>query len=372
MKLFSCTNCGNILYFENVSCTQCGLPLGFLPDRLRLLPIEPRAEGSWQPVGEQAHYRMCNNYANHEVCNWMVEADSDQAFCIACALNGTIPDLSVAGNHERWRAMETEKRRLIYSMLQLGLPIVPRQVDPAGLEFAFLADTPASFSERNKVMTGHAQGLITINLAEADPAERERMREQMDEPYRTILGHFRHESGHYYWDRLIRNSHWLRPFRDLFGDETQDYAQALDQHYQDGAPPNWQEQFISAYASMHPWEDWAESWAHYLLMVDALETAYQFGLSIRPRAGNDDSLDVDHGFDAYRAMSFDNLLQHWLPLTLALNSLNRSIGHEHAYPFVLASPAIEKLRFVHRVVHEASTTCDEGCDKGPPESLLGQ
>ncbi|MBK5938937.1 zinc-binding metallopeptidase family protein [Halochromatium roseum] len=350
MKLFSCANCGNVLYFENTACTHCGLPLGFLPDPLCLTPLKQVDADLWQPVGGQGHYRMCQNYAHQGVCNWMIEAEREQTFCAACDLNGTIPDLSVAGNHERWQTMETEKRRLIYSMLQLGLPVVPRRLDPAGLEFAFLADTPASFSERGKVITGHAQGLITINLAEADPAERERMREQMDEPYRTILGHFRHESGHYYWDRLIRDSQWLTPFRALFGDETRDYGQALEQHYQTGPPSTWPEHFISAYASMHPWEDWAESWAHYLLMVDALETAYQFGLSIRPRAGNDDSLAVDHGFDAYRAMSFDSILQHWLPLTLALNSLNRSIGHEHAYPFVLASPAIEKLRFVHRVV----------------------
>lgn len=356
MKLFSCTNCGNILYFENVSCTQCGLPLGFLPDRLRLAPLKEIGQGRWQPVGEPARYRMCPNYANHRVCNWMVEADSEQVFCVACDLNGTIPDLAVSGNQERWRAMETEKRRLIYAMLQLDLPVVPRRLDPAGLEFAFLADAPASFNERDRVMTGHAQGLITINLAEADPAERERMREQMDEPYRTILGHFRHESGHYYWDRLIRDSDWLKPYRRLFGDETRDYAQALDRHYRQGPPSDWPERFISAYASMHPWEDWAESWAHYLLMVDALETAYQFGLSIRPRAGNDHSLDVEPDFDAYRASSFDSLLGHWLPLTLALNSLNRSIGHEHAYPFVLALPAIEKLRFVHRVVHARASS----------------
>lgn len=350
MKLFNCSNCGNVLYFENHTCTQCGLALGFLPDRLQLVPIEPTGDQRWQPIGEQTRYRKCQNDVVHGVCNWMIEADQDRAFCTACDLNGTIPNLSVPGHRERWQHLETEKRRLIYAMLRLGLPLVPRRLDPNGLEFAFLADTPASFSERDKVLTGHAQGLITINLAEADPAERERMREQMAEPYRTILGHFRHESGHYYWDRLIRNSRWLNDFRALFGNEQQDYGQALDQHYQNGPPADWQQYYVSAYASTHPWEDWAESWAHFLHITDALETAYAFGLSIRPRASQDHSLDVDQAFDAYREDDFERIIAHWLPLTLALNSLNRSIGHDHAYPFVLPPAAIEKLRFVQRVV----------------------
>jgi hypothetical protein len=199
-------------------------------------------------------------------------------------------------------------------------------------------------------MTGHNQGLITINIAEADPAERERMRGKMDESYRTILGHFRHESGHYYWDRLIRDSAWLQPFRDRFGDDRADYGKSLKTHYQNGPPADWKQRYVSAYASTHPWEDWAESWAHYLHIVDTLETAYQYGLVISPRAGNDGSRSAQHDFNAYKEEDFDVLIDHWLPLTFALNSLNRSMGHEHAYPFVLAPAAIEKLRFVHQVV----------------------
>lgn len=354
MKLFNCTNCGNLLYFENRSCTQCGMSLGFLPDRLQLAPIAPADAELWQPVGVQGTYRKCQNDLQHGVCNWLVEAEREQPFCRACELNGTIPNLSVPGHQARWQSLETEKRRLIYSLLRFGLPVVPRRLDPVGLEFDFLADAPASFSERDKVLTGHAQGLITINLAEADPAERERMREQMAEPYRTILGHFRHESGHYYWDRLIRDTDRLCDFRALFGDETQDYGQALDQHYQNGPPPDWWANFVTSYASTHPWEDWAESWAHYFHIVDALETAYAFGLSIHPRAGQGDALAVDQAFDAYREDDLDRILAHWLPLQLALNSLNRSIGHDHAYPFVLPPPAIEKLRFVHQVIRDAT------------------
>ena len=357
MRLFTCAPCGNLLYFENVSCTVCEAKLGFLPRILSLAALEPAGEGLWRPVGNAAdsarRYRTCANYTGQAVCNWMVEADFDNPYCAACRLSETIPDLGVAGNKELWHTLEAEKRRLVYGLLRLGLPVAPRSTSPDGLAFAFLASTGPKFSERGRVMTGHAQGLITINIAEADPAERERMREKMDEPYRTILGHLRHESGHHYWERLIRDGRWLAEWRKLFGDETLDYSQALEQHYRNGPPAGWSESFVSAYASTHPWEDWAETWAHYLHIVDTLETAYHFGLRIQPRAGESAALDVRHDFDAYDQAEFAPLVEHWLPLAFALNSLNRSMGHPHAYPFVLTPKVLEKLAFVHRVARAA-------------------
>lgn len=353
MRLFSCGHCGQRLYFENVSCTRCGSSLGFLPDRLELVSLDASGDGFWRPHGEGISYRMCVNYAQHAVCNWMIPADVSHEFCPACRLNQTIPDLGVEGNIDLWRSLETEKRRLVYSLLRLGLPLAPLSDGPDCLAFDFLADTATPFSERGKVLTGHAKGIITINIKEADPAERERMRGKLDEPYRTLLGHFRHESGHYYWDRLVRDTHWLQECRALFGDETQDYGEALERHYQQGAPPNWQEHFISGYATMHPWEDWAETWAHYLHIVDTLETAWAFGIDSRPRAGDDDGDRVRHDFDPHRETSIETLIEHWLPLAFALNSLNRSMGHEHAYPFVISPAVVEKLGFVHRVVREA-------------------
>lgn len=200
---------------------RCGATLGFLPDRMELSAIEPDADGQWRSPNADRRYRMCANYSNHAACNWMLDAASEQAFCIACSLNGTIPDLSVEGNRGLWHTMEAEKRQLIYSILRLGLPFTSRQQDSSGLEFDFLADTASSFSERGRVFTGHA---------------------------------------------------------------------------------------------------------------------------------DDDSLDVRHDFDAYREASFDTIIEHWLPLTFALNSFNRSMGHAHAYPFVLSPAAVEKLRFAHRVV----------------------
>ncbi len=353
MRLFTCGHCGQRLYFENVSCTRCGATLGFLPDGVALVSLDANGDGQWHPHGENVAYRMCTNYIQHAVCNWMVLADDSHEFCLACRLNQTIPDLGVPGNIDRWRALETEKRRLLYSLLRLSLPLVPLKDGPGGLGFDFLADTHTPFSERGKVLTGHAEGLITLNIREADAAERERMRGQMAEPYRTLLGHFRHESGHYYWDRLVRDTPWLQACRDLFGDETMDYGEALERHYQHGAPTGWQEHFISGYATMHPWEDWAETWAHYLHIVDTLETAKQFGIDSHPRTGDDEHEQLPDDFDAYREVSIATLIDHWLPLAFALNSLNRSMGHEHAYPFVISPAVIEKLGFVHRVVRSA-------------------
>ena len=350
MKLFTCAGCDNPVYFENVSCTRCGAVLGFVPEDMTLASFEPSGDGNWRRIDDGGAYRMCTNYAEHAACNWMLPGDDDEAFCTACRLNRTIPDLSVERNRALWQTLEVAKRRLVYSLLRLGLTVAPRSRDPSGLEFDFLADTPETFSERGRVLTGHGEGLITLNIAEADPAERERMRDQMDEPYRTVLGHFRHESGHFYWDLLVRGGAWLEEFREHFGDETIDYGQALENHYANGPPPDWRERFVSAYASTHPWEDWAETWAHYLHIVDTLETAHAFGLRIRPRVDTDADRTVRHDSDAYTQSDTVSLIDDWLPLTFALNSLNRSMGHEDAYPFVLTPAAIEKLGFVHRVV----------------------
>jgi hypothetical protein len=357
MRLYDCASCGNLLYFENVSCVRCGAVLGFLTDRMALVALQEADDGLWRPVGGgERRYRMCANYVEHGVCNWTVEANSGEPFCVACRLNRTIPDLGVAEHKPLWARLEAEKHRLVYSLLRLGLPVVSRGRDPAGFEFDFLADPEPSFSERGRVLTGHAQGLITLNIAEADPVVREHLRVQMDEPYRTILGHFRHESGHYYWDRLVRDGHRLDGFRELFGDETLDYGQALQRHYENGPPPDWTGHFVSAYASCHPWEDWAETWAHYLHIVDTLETAQQFGLQIRPHVGDGDALGGRIDFDPHDQDAFESLIEPWLPLTFALNSLNRSMGHEHVYPFVLSPAVIDKLDFVHRVVRDARST----------------
>lgn len=353
MRLSTCNSCGQLVYFENTSCTRCGAVLGFNTDILQMQSFTPTPDGLLTPIGKQklVKYRYCANGVNHNVCNWVVEADGPHELCVACQLNRTIPDLSVANNLQLWSKIESEKRRLIYSLLVLGLPLA--QVDPAApqLAFDFLAETLSTGNESHPVLTGHDDGLITININEADPSKREKMREDMAEPYRTLLGHFRHESGHYYWDVLVRDTQWLEPVRALFGDDTQDYNDALAAHYQTGPAPDWQTYYVSAYASSHPWEDWAETWAHYLHIIDTLETAQGFGLTVAPQIANNQGLRSNVKINPYNSEKFDTIIQHWLPLMYALNSLNRSVGHQHAYPFVLAETVIKKLDLVHRIVH---------------------
>lgn len=356
MKLFVCDTCGNRLYFENVSCTRCGATLGWLPGSMRLAALNPIGDGSWAAVGQNRPVRMCQNYSEQGVCNWMVDASDNNPFCLACRLNRTIPDLSVPGQRELWRVVEAEKRRLVYSLLRFGLPVTSQS---DGLCFDFLADPPGGSYGRDRVTTGHRDGVITINVAEADPAWREQMRANMDEPYRTTLGHFRHESGHYYWQTLIRAGGRLSAWRDVFGDESQDYARSMQNHYDNGPPPGWQSRFVSGYASMHPWEDWAESWAHYLHIVDTQETAGQYGLKMESPSSDDHLSAVWRDLDPYGHDDFETIFECWLPLTYVLNSLNRSMGHGDAYPFVLSRPAIEKLAFVHQVIREASEERDE-------------
>jgi hypothetical protein len=250
MKLFECQNCGQLLYFENTRCERCGHVLGYIPDGAVLSALTQDAGDRWRPLSapEQV-YRFCANAA-HEACNWLVPVETPDAFCRACRLNRTIPDLGPPEHLLRWQRLEAAKHRLVYSLLRLGLPLVSKFEDPGtGLAFDFLADAVPGSPDGPKIVTGHEHGLITINIVEADDAERERARQEMGEPYRTLLGHFRHEVGHYYWERLVRDGPWLAWFRTMFGDERQDYGACLQSHHAEGPPADWQQRFVSGYAS---------------------------------------------------------------------------------------------------------------------------
>jgi hypothetical protein len=351
MKLFNCTHCGQLIYFENSRCEQCGFLLGFVTEKLQLLSLNGLGNGNFSVCSKDNSgitYRYC---ANHEygVCNWMVRSGSVTPFCKACTLNRTIPNLNKLEYLNRWITIENAKHRLVYTLLRLKLPVISKTEDrKKGLSFDFMADENPNGSK--KVLTGHADGVITINIAEANDLEREMARKAMDEVYRTVLGHFRHEVGHYYWDRLIDNSQYIEPFRRLFGDERVDYGEALKKHYKEGAPVGWNQRFISAYASTHPWEDWAETWAHYLHIIDTLETAYSFGISVHPNVENiPGNLIADMKADPYSVENFDTIINLWLPLTFTMNSINRSMGLHDLYPFVINQKVIEKLRFIHQV-----------------------
>ena len=347
MKLFACQNCGQVLHFENTVCVSCGLRLGYLPDQGTLSAV--KADGAnWTALAcLRQLYRFCANW-ERSACNWLVAADAENPFCIACRHNRTIPDITQPANHARWQKIEDAKRRLFYSLIKFNLPAPTADSgDGEPLVFDFLADLPQAGA---RVLTGHDAGLITIALSEADDAERERMRTNLNEPYRTLLGHFRHEVGHYYWDRLIRDTGHVEDFRTVFGDERADYATALKHHYEHGPRQGWQESYISAYAASHPWEDWAESFAHYLHMVDTLEMATAFGLAVAPLPEAERRLTARFAGDPYEAPALAPLIEAWLPLSVAVNALNRAMGQPDLYPFVLSPAAIGKMEFVHDAV----------------------
>lgn len=354
MKTYSC-QCGARLHFENSLCVSCGHELGFLPDVRVLTALKPVGEDLWQAEANNRRYRKCRNYDQHQVCNWMVPEQEAHGYCFSCQLSEIIPDLANSNNLQRWRLVEQAKRRLLYSLLELGLPIVNKAQDPhSGLAFHLMEDQGYSEFARGlatgeSVLTGHQNGIITLNIAEADPVSREQARTHMDERYRTLLGHFRHEAGHYYWDRLVQGTPRLARFRALFGDERISYVDVMQTYYRTGPAPDWSTNWISGYASAHAWEDWAETWAHYLHMVDTLETASDYGFD---RSANVTGSATGQPFNAaYLAtVSIHDLVNEWSNFTIALNDMNRSMGLPDAYPFVLTGPVIEKLAFVHAVV----------------------
>lgn len=349
MKVFSCGNCGSAAYFDNTACLACGASLRFDPDRFEMVALPLDGEGP----------RVCANAA-HGACNWLLTDEDGGDFCRACRHNRTVPDLSRPADLDNWRRIEAAKRHLFYSLLRWGLPVPGQGQHPEGLAFDFLADAEQPDGSVRPVLTGHAGGLITLNVAEGDDAERERRRTAMGEPYRTLLGHFRHEIGHFYWDRLVRDGGRLDRFRAVFGDDRTDYGAALQRHYAEGPAPGWAEAHISAYASAHPWEDFAETWAHYLHIADTLETAAAFGMAVR----RPDGLAADRVFDPYGETDAAVLTAAWVPLTVAINAVNRSMGQPDLYPFVLSAPVAGKLQFIADLVHDGRTP-----PQTPPQAL---
>ena len=352
-RAFRC-RCGNHLFFDNTLCLNCQSPLGYLPAELRVMPLDAGPEpGTWRVEGSEKPCKFCANRDTPASCNWLVDADDPEDLCRACRLNRTIPKLEDANNARYWCLIEAAKRRLVSQLLALELPVASRlDEDPErGLMFDFLRAPPKG----PPVLTGHANGLITLNVEEADDSRREKIRHDLHEPYRTLLGHFRHEVGHYYWDRLVRDSRWLEPYRGLFGDERADYAAALKANYEKGPPADWADRFISSYASTHPWEDWAETWAHYLHVVDSLGTALGFGLDAEDLEGRIQPFTREDLYDpdAADAERFLSLLNSWIEMTMVLNELARSMGVRDFYPFVMSKPVVAKLQFVHLVVADA-------------------
>jgi hypothetical protein len=343
MKPYLCT-CGNTLYFDNTRCLACQAEVGYDPFLDAMVP-----------VGFGTAHTRCFNGSTHGICNWVVPATQRGTLCLSCNLTKVIPLLSVPDALPLWSVMEENKRHLIYSLKQFGLPIIDKATDPAaGLAFQFKVALPDQ-----PVITEHDKGLIVINLEEADDVVRERNRKNLHEPYRTMLGHFRHEVGHYYWYLWFELGNGfpreLDACRQVFGDDRADYDAAMKIHYQNGAPLGWENSFISSYSSMHPWEDWAETWAQYLHICDGLETARQFGLETGVKGKQIDlftpaAAKLPAPFDTINTTAFLDLIHRWVRLSPALNAFSQSLGHQNLYPFVLSVPVVQKLHFIHHCI----------------------
>ncbi|WP_205502241.1 zinc-binding metallopeptidase family protein [Rufibacter psychrotolerans] len=349
MKTYHCA-CGNKLFFENSQCLSCQREVGWCPVCKGIHAMEPDGQGGYRCLNSscQAHVVKCYNYATHHVCNRMVEssgqARSGQTLCDYCQLTETIPDLSVEGNPAKWYKLEVAKRRLLYLLDEIGLPYGSRQEQfELPLSFDFKEDVPPTtlgwlqIGPGEKVYTGHADGKITINVQEADSVEREKLRVQMNEAHRTLIGHFRHEIGHYYWQLLVQGKDEAA-YKALFGDhENPTYSAAMQQYYANGPKANWRASYISAYATMHPWEDFAETWGTYLDMVSVLDTADNAELLELPE---DDLVDNQ----------FDTMLLRYADLSLKVNEVNRSLGLPDLLPETFSPPVVEKLRYIHNLV----------------------
>ena len=341
MRDFNCPNCGQRLAFENSTCLNCGSALGFSLEQTALLVITENDSSEHAGFVDAAKYQLCANLLVAE-CNWLVPVNYPRLRCPSCVLTTERPNDADTVGLAEFAEAEAAKRRLIVELHELKLPIVGRDQDPDyGLAFRLLS------SAHEKVITGHDNGEITLELAEGDDVHREQLRVEMDEPYRTLLGHFRHEIGHYYFYRLISpSSDHLARFNELFGDPDADYQEALDRHYNEGAPENWQERFVSSYATMHPAEDWAETFAHYLHIRDTLDTSAWCGLA--PATATFDRPPLGPS-------AFPNIIEMWLPLSWSLNMVNRSMGRDDLYPFVLPPAVMDKMQFIHTVIDNVTS-----------------
>lgn len=336
-----CPHCGSQIHFNNIKCINCSSALTYAPLEDQFFVL-----GSDQL--QLTNRRSCGN-RDLIGCNWLCEDNKPNSLCISCLHTNKIPSTSDSEKRARWGRLERAKRRLFYALIKFGLPLsVAPDTSAGSLHFEFLSDEIRPDGKQKRVMTGHDRGCITINIEEADDAIREKNRTSLREPYRTLIGHFRHEVAHYYWDKLIVESDILAACRQTFGDDSQDYGEALKVYYKNGPQPDWQQSYVSAYASSHPWEDFAETWAHYFHMIDGLDTAYAYGLNPQPLyIGAPHLVQLE---DPYHVADHDNMIEHWIPLTVAMNAMNRAMGHRDYYPFTLTSVISNKLKFIHDLI----------------------
>ncbi len=359
MTRFHCSNCRQLVFFENSHCGQCNSLLGFIPAQAEMAAFDlpqletdgdaGQAPGAWLRKGPtQGSFRPCANRVQHDICNWMIDdGDDEHALCISCRLTEVIPSLTNPVNLTHWAAIEQAKRRLVFSLMNIGLTPQPKSGpdDKQGLSFHLLE----TVADDKPVLTGHDDGLITLNIAEADDVYREAARVSMHEPIRSLLGHLRHEVSHYLQQRYVTGTSGEEHCREVFGDERVDYSKALQTHYQAGPPADWSSNFVSAYASSHPWEDWAETCAHYLLVIDAVQTAKAWGVRL------DGDTPTQPSDSEVQSVPLKHLvLEHWLPVAQFLNAMNRSLGLRDSYPYLMPTRVLEKMSTVQSLLSKAS------------------
>ncbi|WP_028463664.1 putative zinc-binding metallopeptidase [Nocardia sp. 348MFTsu5.1] len=339
MRAFDCPECGGPAPFEAQSCPSCQVPLAFHVPSMKLVAIP----GDSVTI-DGTRLLRCSNWAWE--CNWLVADDSGSGQCFAGSFIRARPAGDDTLALERLAQTAKSLRRLLYQLIELELPVEPYYRQGRGLAF----DLISSRTSGTPVVIGHANGVITIDLAESLDEHRESLRVRLGEPYRTMLGHFRHEVGHYYQSILVENGRMIDECRELFGDERASYTDALDRHYKFGAPEGWEQSYISEYATMHPWEDFAECFAHYLHISDTLDTAAESGLVVQAeRVRWNLTADVVPRSN-YAGSTIESVLADWQVLAGAFNRINQSMGKRDLYPFTISEPVVRKLEFVHRVV----------------------
>lgn len=150
MKTFHCDNCSKQVFFENTVCNHCGWMLGYQPehqimssftpadqtevqaDAAAEAAIESDTTARWRsvnPLNAGKLFRQCRNYAQEEVCNWMLDDQDAHALCASCRLTAVIPSLDDAGNRILWQRLEVAKRRLLHSLWTMRLQPPPKPDD---------------------------------------------------------------------------------------------------------------------------------------------------------------------------------------------------------------------------------------------------
>jgi hypothetical protein len=341
MRVFHCDRCGGIVAFAALACPACGAAIGYVSDQRTLRVVVPTSDPAvfrfdrGAPDDGRLMWRCLNSAWG---CNWMLPADSEDTWCRSCQLTRGRPDVGRPAAIEAWMAAESAKRRLVHQLDELSLPVEIRSdTMPDGLVFD-LVHLPGEGG-----ITGHLDGVVTLDLAETDEHHRDVLRRRLGEPFRTVIGHLRHEIGHHFWARLVGQSNDLGSFRRLFGDERVDYAESVERYYADAGDAWDRTRFVTAYAAAHPLEDWAETFAHYLHILDAIDTAVAHDL-VPPDSA---PLLVS---DVVGTLELTVILDAWRPINTAVNAIAETLGAPAVYPFDPVGVVVDKLAFVHRQV----------------------